>query len=203
MRIPSTIFKLVCIFGLSDRVITPLSPTLSNASAISSPVSSLPLETLAICFIAVLSSIFKTSDFIFSITKSTAFFIPTRSIIGFAPAVKYFKPSLKIFCAKIVAVVVPSPAISLVFIDASFIIDAPKFSIGSSKAISFAIVTPSLVISGLSYGLSITTFLPFGPSVIFTASQSTFAPFNILLRADSLNSIILLICNHSYNVDLT
>ena len=45
---------------------------------------------------------------------------------------------------------------------------APIFSNASSSSTSFAIVTPSFVISGAPYFLSRTTFLPFGPSVILT-----------------------------------
>ena len=52
------------------------------------------------------------------------------------------------------------------------------FSKASSSSISFAIVTPSFVMSGAPYDLSSTTFLPFGPSVTLTvfANLSTPAP---------------------------
>ena len=43
------------------------------------------------------------------------------------------------------------------------------FSNGSSSSISFAIDTPSFVISGVPKDLSNTTLRPFGPSVTFTA----------------------------------
>ena len=53
---------------------------------------------------------------------STALSTPLFKSIGFAPAVTFFKPSLTIACAKIVAVVVPSPARSLVLEATSFTI---------------------------------------------------------------------------------
>ena len=107
---------------------------------------------------------------------STALLIPLLSTIGFAPAATFFIPSRIRVCAKSVAVVVPSPAISFVFVATSFTSPAPMFSKLSSSSISFAMVTPSLVISGAPNFLSITTFLPFGPKVIFTVSASLFIP---------------------------
>jgi hypothetical protein len=81
-----------------------------------------------------------------------------------------------IACAKTVADVVPSPARSFVFEATSLTICAPIFSKGSSNSISFATVTPSFVIEGPPNCLSITTFLPFGPSVTFTAFASASTP---------------------------
>src|SRR6187549_533541 len=88
--------------------------------------------------------------------------------IGFAPAVTAFTPSRKIAWARIVAVVVPSPATSEVFDATSRTIWAPMFSSGSLSSISFATVTPSFVIVGPPYFFSRTTFRPLGPSVTFT-----------------------------------
>ena len=79
-------------------------------------------------------------------------------MIGLAPAAKFFIPALTIACARTVAVVVPSPATSLVFVATSLTSCAPIFSNLSSSSMSFAIVTPSLVISGAPYDLSRTTF---------------------------------------------
>ena len=53
---------------------------------------------------------------------STALSIPRFKSIGFAPAATFFNPSFTIACAKTVAVVVPSPAKSLVFEATSFTI---------------------------------------------------------------------------------
>src|SRR6266849_4117388 len=79
-------------------------------------------------------------------------------------------------CARMVAVVVPSPATSDVFDATSRTICAPMFSSGSFRSISFATVTPSLVIVGLPNFLSRTTFRPLGPRVTFTASASWSTP---------------------------
>ena len=98
--------------------------------------------------------------------------MPRLSAIGFAPAVTFLSPSRKIACASTVAVVVPSPAMSDVFVATSFTICAPMFSSGSASSISFATVTPSLVTVGAPNFLSMTTFRPLGPSVTFTASAS-------------------------------
>ena len=61
------------------------------------------------------------------------------------------------------------------------------FSNLSSSSISLATVTPSFVILGAPKDLSITTFLPFGPSVTFTALANMSTPFNILVRASISN----------------
>ena len=55
----------------------------------------------------------------------TALSIPLLRSIGFAPAVTFLRPTLMIACARTVAVVVPSPAWSLVFEATSFTICAP------------------------------------------------------------------------------
>src|SRR5262249_3945201 len=78
--------------------------------------------------------------------------------------------------ASTVAVVVPSPATSLVLVATSLASWAPRFSYGSSSSISLAIVTPSLVMVGAPHFLSRTTLRPFGPSVMDTASASLFTP---------------------------
>src|SRR5438034_28390 len=56
------------------------------------------------------------------------------------------------------------------------------FSSGSFRSISFATVTPSLVMVGEPNFLSRTTLRPFGPSVTFTASASWFTPRRIAWR---------------------
>src|SRR6185503_648076 len=105
--------------------------------------------------------------------------------IGFAPAVTYFMPSRKSASARMVAVVVPSPATSPVLLATSRTICAPMFSQGSSSSISFATVTPSLVTVGLPNFLSITTLRPLGPSVAFTARLSFSTPRRRACRAAS------------------
>src|ERR1700687_3939961 len=56
------------------------------------------------------------------------------------------------------------------------------FSMASFSSISFATVTPSLVINGEPNFLSRTTLRPLGPNVIFTASASTLTPRKIACR---------------------
>ena len=69
------------------------------------------------------------------------------------------------------------------------------FSNASSSSISFAIVTPSFVISGAPKDLSNTTFLPFGPSVTLTvfANLSTPAPSAALASDPYLISFAIFI----------
>src|SRR5580698_676106 len=104
---------------------------------------------------------------------------------GFEPAVTLRRPSRMMACASTVAVVVPSPAMSLVFDATSFTSCAPMFSKTSGSSISFAIVTPSLVIVGDPNFLSRTTLRPFGPRVTFTASARMLAPRSSARRACS------------------
>ena len=129
-----------------------------------------------------------TGELIFLIAStaaSVAFFIPFLKMIGLAPAARFLIPSLIIACARTVAVVVPSPATSLVFVATSLTSCAPMFSNASSSSISFAIVTPSFVISGAPYDLSSTTFLPLGPSVTLTVSASWLTPASKAARASA------------------
>ena len=95
--------------------------------------------------------------------------MPCLISIGFAPAATFFKPSCTIVCARTVAVVVPSPATSLVLVAASFSSCAPMFSYGSFSSISFATVTPSCVMVGAPNFLSSATLRPLGPRVVATA----------------------------------
>src|SRR5215469_7570743 len=88
-------------------------------------------------------------------------------------------------CARTVAVVVPSPATSEVLEATSRTICAPMFSSGSFSSISFATVTPSLVMSGEPNFFSITTLRPLGPRVTFTASARMFTPRRMDCRDSS------------------
>src|SRR5262249_23909542 len=162
----------------------PSLPPFSRASAMRLPmVLSLLAATVATWAISFLSFVVLDMVFKSATTTSTACSIPRLSPIGFAPAVTFFKPSRKIAWASTVAVVVPSPAASEVFEATSLIIWAPMFSVGSFSCTSLATVTPSLVVVGLPYFLSITTFRPLGPSVAFTASARTFTPRRSAARA--------------------
>src|SRR5689334_21004016 len=100
--------------------------------------------------------------------------------------------------ARTVAVVVPSPATSLVLLATSRTICAPMFSRWSPSSISLATVTPSLVMTGEPNFLLMTTLRPRGPSVTFTASASTFTPRRIAWRDSSPCTITFAIASISY-----
>src|SRR4051794_32641656 len=87
-----------------------------------------------------------------------------------------------------VAVVVPSPAMSLVFCATALTSLAPMFSNGSGRSISLLTVTPSLVTVGPPKLLSRITLRPVGPSVIPTAWASLSAPESSFFRASSVYS---------------
>ncbi len=166
-------------------VITPSPETFSIASATMFPTSSSPEETVATLAMCCLPFTLELIDAIASTAQFVAFFIPFLKIIGFAPAARFFIPSLIIACARTVAVVVPSPATSFVLVATSLTSCAPIFSNASSSSISFAIVTPSFVMSGAPKDLSRTTFLPLGPSVTLTVSANLFTPVSNVLRASA------------------
>ncbi len=128
-----------------------------------------------------------------STAAATPFAMPLRITIGFAPAATFFMPSRIRACARTVAVVVPSPATSLVLVATSLTSCAPMFSNGSSSSTSFAIVTPSFVISGEPNFFSRTTLRPFGPRVTLTVSASWSIPLSKARRASSPNTICLAI----------
>ena len=122
-----------------------------------------------------------------STALATALSIPLFKSIGFIPAATALFPSFTIDCAKTVAVVVPSPASSEVCDATCFSICAPIFSNLFSNSTSLATDTPSLVTVGAPNDLSRTTFLPFGPSVTFTAFANVLTPSSISVLALSPN----------------
>src|SRR3989454_6512472 len=191
---PSTTSRVVSIALASSTVMTPSLPTFSMASAIKSPiVLSLLAAIVATWAISFLSLVALDRCFSSSTTASTACSIPRFKPIGLAPAVTFLRPSRKIAWARTVAVVVPSPATSEVLAATSLIICAPMFLLGSFSSISFATVTPSLVMVGLPNFLSITTFRPFGPNVTLTACAMMLTPRRSAARASSLNRSCLAI----------
>ena len=195
--IPSTASNSVFIVLDSSTVITPSFPTISIASAINFPTASSPADIEATWDIDSLVSIVLDWDFNSSTATSTAFCIPFLIKTGLAPAVTFFSPSLIIAWAKTVAVVVPSPATSLVLVATSLTNWAPIFSNLSSNSISLAIVTPSLVIRGAPNFLSNITFLPFGPKVTFTVSANLFTPVSNAFLVSWANFISLAMINPS------
>ena len=102
------------------------------------------------------------------------------------PAATDLMPSRTIAWASTVAVVVPSPAMSLVLLATSRTIWAPMFSNLSASSISLATATPSLVMRGAPKLLSSTTLRPFGPSVTLTASARMSTPRSMRWRASPL-----------------
>ena len=195
--IPSTTDNCVPIVFDSSTVITPSLPTFSIASAIKPPTSSSPAEMEATCAMASLSLTSIARFWISSTKRLTAFSTPRFKIIGLAPAATLRMPSWIIACANKVAVVVPSPATSFVFVATSFTSCAPMFSKGSSNSISRAIVTPSFVMVGAPNFLSNTTLRPLGPNVTFTAFANASTPLPSARRASSLNKICFAIMSHS------
>ena len=98
---------------------------------------------------------------------------------------------MKIDLAKIVAVVVPSPALSFVLLATCLTNYAPTFMYLSENSIALATVTPSLVIFGEPKLYSITTFLPLGPNVVYTASANKSQPLSIRFLQSILNLMSL------------
>src|SRR5947209_3119461 len=132
----------------SATVTTPSLPTLSMASAITSPMDGSAAEMDATCAISDLSSMSLACALMPSTAAATAFSIPFLRAMGLAPAATLRKPSRTRAWASTVAVVVPSPATSLVLVATSFTSWAPMFSKGFSSSTSLALVTPSLVMVG-------------------------------------------------------
>src|SRR6266540_684932 len=171
----------------SSTVTTPSLPTLSRASAMVSPISVDAAEMDATCAISSFESISLAWAMIASTAAATPFSIPRFRAMGLAPAATLRMPRWTMARARTVAVVVPSPATSLVFVATSLASWAPMFSHGSSSSTSLAIVTPSLVMVGAPHFLSKTTLWPLGPSVSTTASASLLTPASRARRASSLN----------------
>ena len=141
----------------SSTLTTPSLPTFSMASAITSPMARSRLLMVATRAMSSLPATSLDWAAICSTTRSTAASMPRLRPIGLAPAATFFRPSRTIAWASRVAVVVPSPATSLVAVATSRTSWAPWFSKTSSTSISRAMVTPSLVMVGAPNFLSSTT----------------------------------------------
>ena len=186
----------------SSTVTTPSLPTLSMASAMTSPIDASAAEMVATLAMSDLSSTSLACLAIESTAAATAFSMPRLTDIGLAPAATFFMPVDTIACASTVAVVVPSPAMSSVLVATSLTSWAPMFSKGSSSSISLAMDTPSLVIVGAPNFLSSTTLRPLGPMVTRTASASLFTPASRARRASSSNFSTFAIGGSSLAVEL-
>src|SRR5437763_5886620 len=185
---PSTTSSSVSSDLASSTVMTPSLPTFFMASARNLPISASPLAemvpTWAISSFEVTFLEFFTRS---ATTASTARSIPRLRSIGFMPAATDLAPSFTIAAARTVAVVVPSPAASADLEATSRTICAPMFSNLSSSSISFATVTPSLVMRGAPNDLSSTTLRPFGPRVTLTAFARMSTPRSMRSRASTEN----------------
>ena len=141
----------------SSTLTTPSLPTFSMASAMTSPMARSRLLMVATRAMSSLPATSLDWAAIWSTTFSTAASMPRLRPIGLAPAATFLRPSRTIAWASRVAVVVPSPATSLVAVATSRTSWAPWFSKTSSTSISRAMVTPSLVMVGAPNFLSSTT----------------------------------------------
>src|SRR6266446_6350024 len=185
---PSTISTSVSRDFASSTVMTPSLPTFCMAWAIILPILLSPLdETVPTWATSADDSTFLARFSMSLMTAATAMSMPRLRSIGFMPAATDLAPSRMIACASTVAVVVPSPARSLVFWATSRTIWAPMFSNLSDSSISLATVTPSLVMRGAPYDLLRMTLRPFGPSVTFTALARMSMPCSMRARASPLN----------------
>ncbi len=116
------------IVWASSTVMTPSLPTFSNASAISSPICESCAEMVATCAISSFSTISRADFSSWSDTYWAAASMPRLSASRDAPAATLRVPSRTSACARTVAVVVPSPAMSLVLVATSLASWAPRFS---------------------------------------------------------------------------
>ena len=131
----------------SSTVMTPSLPTFSMTSAMRSPMRrSFPAMPATAATVS-LPSTGEASPRSSPVTTRWPCSRPRRIAMGLAPAAMTRMPSEKIACASTVAVVVPSPAISLVRTATCFTSCAPMFSKRSLSSISLATVTPSLVMT--------------------------------------------------------
>src|SRR5258708_6689634 len=173
---PSTPSSSVSRRWPSSTVMTPSRPTRSKASAIMRPISSSPAEIEATRRMSSLPSTGVATLRTAAATASAAASMPLRSWAGEAPAARLRRPSSIMARASTVAVVVPSPLMSLVLVATSLTSAAPMFSKWSSNSMSRAMVTPSLMTSGAPNFLSRMTLRPRGPRVTDTASARASAP---------------------------
>src|ERR1700730_3371896 len=185
---PSTISTSVSSDFASSTVITPSLPTFCMAWAIILPTASSPFAEMVPTWATSAEDCTFFARFSTSLIAAiTARSTPRLRSIGFMPAATDFTPSRTMAWASTIAVVVPSPAFSLVLEATSRTIWAPMFSNLSSSSISFATVRPSLVMRGAPKVLSSTTLRPFGPNVTLTAFARISTPRNIRSRASAEN----------------
>ena len=101
-------------------MITPSAPTFSMASAMSLPMVSSPEEMAPTRAMSSVPFTFLEFFLISSMAASAAALMPFFMTMGLAPAARLRRPSRTMAWVKRVAVVVPSPATSLVLVATSF-----------------------------------------------------------------------------------
>jgi len=147
--IPYTFYSQVYVVRDYSTLMTPSNPAWSIAMAIISPIYwSLFADIEAICYISFLFDISLPNDLIYFTRTSPYFSKDLYRNTELTPFIMNLLPYSTIAWAKIVAVVVPSPACSLVFSATCWQIRAPRFSNSSYNYTCLAIVTPSFVIVG-------------------------------------------------------
>src|SRR5229473_5491327 len=175
----------------------PWLPARSNASATISPSAASLAAMLATARRPAGPCRALAERFNAAMVSMTASSIPSTSSTGLAPAARHLRPSCTSTSASTVAVVVPSPATSLVCFETSRSTCAPIFSNGHSSSISLAMLAPSREMIGVPIGRSMIAFMPFGPSVPRTALASLAMPLPNAARAASSCSMIFGIgCPH-------
>src|SRR5579872_6736994 len=185
---PSTMSTSVSSDLFSSTVMTPSLPTFCIACAIILPIAASPLDEMVPTWATSEDEATGLARFTRSLTTAaTATSMPRFRSMGLRPAATALAPSRTMAWASTVAVVVPSPARSLVLEATSLIICAPMFSNLSSSSISLATVTPSLVMRGAPYDLSRTTLRPRGPNVTRTACAKISTPRSMRSRASVEN----------------
>src|SRR3954469_26055521 len=185
---PSTMSTSVSSDLFSSTVMTPSLPTFCIACAIILPMAASPLAEMVPTWATSEEAATGLARFSMSLTTAaTAMSMPRLRSIGFMPAATDLAPSRTMDWASTVAVVVPSPARSLVLEATSRTIWAPMFSNLSSSSISLATVTPSLVMRGAPNDFSMSTLRPFGPSVTLTALARMSTPRSMRSRASPEN----------------
>ena len=197
---PSTMSTSVSSDLFSSTVMTPSLPTFCIACAIILPMAASPLAEMVPTWATSEEAATGLARFSMSLTTAaTAMSMPRLRSIGFMPAATDLAPSRTMDWASTVAVVVPSPARSLVLEATSRTIWAPMFSNLSSSSISLATVTPSLVMRGAPNDFSMSTLRPFGPSVTLTALARISTPRSMRSRAspENLTSLAAMVCNSS------
>ena len=105
--------------SVSSTVTTPSSPARKTASATASPMASSFAAIVATWRISSRPTTGRARRWSSSTSVAVATSIPRRSSIGFAPSSSARMPSRTIACASSVAVVVPSPVMSLVLLATS------------------------------------------------------------------------------------